>query len=270
MGIAGATFYDLDIVTYTIAAFYRFVYLPEPDVLGKELRATFHGSDLLGTMLIAGEGVNGTLSGSPATIDHLLSVLAEKVGLDRSEVKFSFAEERPFKRLKFLVKPEIITFRKAKVDPTQCGKYVHPQDWNALIADTEVLLLDTRNSYETDLGTFAGATTPATETFSDFVTYVRENLDPAKHRKVAMYCTGGIRCEKASAFMLQEGFEEVYHLKGGILKYFEDVPPQSSQWQGECYIFDSRTSVAHADFEEALTESDACAVRSSGGLLERN
>lgn len=201
-------------------------------------------------MLIAGEGVNGTMAGSPATIDHLLSVLAEKAGIDRAEVKFSFSDECPFKRLKFLVKPEIITFRRAKVDPTQCGEYVHPQNWNALIADTEVLVLDTRNRYETDIGTFAGATAPGTETFSDFVTYVRENLDPAKHRKVAMFCTGGIRCEKASAFMLQEGFEEIYHSKGGILKYLEDVPKQDSQWQGACYIFDRRTSVEHADFED--------------------
>jgi UPF0176 protein len=237
-------------VTYTIAAFYRFISLPAPDALSKELRAAFDKSDLRGTMLIAGEGVNGTMAASPATIRLLLDTLTEKVGIDKADVKFSFSEERPFRRLKFLVKPEIISFRKARVDPTQSGKYVQPQEWNALIADPQVLLLDTRNHYETDLGTFAGATAPSTETFSDFVTYVRENLDPAKHRKVAMFCTGGIRCEKASAFMLQEGFEEIYHLKGGILKYLEEVPKQISKWQGACYIFDSRTSVGHEDFED--------------------
>jgi len=135
---------------------------------------------------------------------------------------------------------------------------VQPQEWNALIADPDVLLLDTRNQYETDLGTFAGATDPGIETFSDFVTYVRENLDPAKHRKVAMFCTGGIRCEKASAFMLQEGFSEVHHLKGGILKYLEDVPEAASKWQGECFVFDRRTAVGHADFEDPkATEKQA-------------
>lgn len=236
-------------MTYTIAAFYRFVALPEPAALREKLCAAFGEDELCGTMLIASEGVNGTMAGSVETINCLLDMLSEKTGLDRTEVKFSSAEERPFGRLKFLVKQEIIAFRKAKVDPTQAGTYVLPQEWNALISDPEVLLLDTRNHYETDLGTFAGAADPGIETFSDFATYVRENLDPAKHRKVAMFCTGGIRCEKASAFMLQEGFGEVYHLKGGILKYLEDVPEEASKWQGTCFVFDRRTSVGHADFE---------------------
>jgi len=235
-------------VTYTIAAFYRFVSLPEPEALRDELRAQFDKTDLRGTLLIANEGVNGTMAASSETIDDLLDVLSEKLGIKREDVKFSFSDQPPFKRLKFLVKSEIIAFRKAQVDPTQSGKYVRPQEWNALIAENEVLVLDTRNRYETDLGTFAGATAPGTETFSDFVTFVRENLDPAKHRKVAMFCTGGIRCEKASAFMLQEGFEEIYHLKGGILKYLEEVPKQNSQWRGECYIFDQRISVGHPNF----------------------
>jgi UPF0176 protein len=236
-------------MTYTIAAFYRFVSLSEPATLREELRAAFSEDELCGTMLIASEGVNGTMAGSVEMINHLLDMLSEKTGLDRTEVKFSSAEKRPFGRLKFLVKQEIIAFRRAKVDPTQAGIYVLPQEWNALISDPEVLLLDTRNHYETDLGTFVGAADPGIETFSDFVTYVRENLDPAKHRKVAMFCTGGIRCEKASAFMLQEGFGEVYHLKGGILKYLEDVPEQASKWQGTCFVFDRRTSVGHTDFE---------------------
>ena len=239
-------------MTFTIAAFYRFVSLPDPAALRDELRAAFSVEDLCGTLLIAGEGVNGTLAGSSETIDRLLDMLAEKVGLERAEVKFASAEDRPFGRLKFLVKREVLAFRKAKVDPTQAGTYVEPQEWNALIADPEVLLLDTRNHYEVELGTFAGATDPGIETFSDFVTYVRENLDPAKHRKVAMFCTGGIRCEKASAFMLQEGFSDVYHLKGGILKYLEDVPEQTSQWQGTCFVFDRRTSVGHGDLKPIL------------------
>jgi UPF0176 protein len=236
---------------YTVAAFYRFVAITDPAILRDELRAAFTEDALCGTMLIAKEGVNGTMAGSAEMIARLLGMLSVKVGLDKVvDVKFSHAEERPFGRLKFLVKQEIIAFRKAAVDTTHAGHYVQPQDWNALIADPEVLLLDTRNHYETDLGTFAGAIDPGIDTFSDFVTYVRENLDPAKHPRVAMFCTGGIRCEKASAFMLQEGFQEVHHLKGGILKYLEDVPQHTSKWQGECFVFDRREGVSHADFEE--------------------
>jgi len=232
----------------TVAAFYRFLALPDPSALREELRSTFLSTDLLGTTLIAPEGINGTMAASAATIDHLLTLLAERTGLDRSEVKFSTAETPPFRRLKFKLKREIITFRNAAVDPARPGQYVDPRDWNALLADPEVLLLDTRNSYETKIGTFAGAITPPLDTFSDFSDYVREHLDPATHRKVAMFCTGGIRCEKASAYMLQQGFPEVYHLKGGILKYLEVVPTEVSRWQGACYIFDERVSVDHEDF----------------------
>jgi UPF0176 protein len=232
----------------TVAAFYRFFPLADPASLREELRSTFAPTDLLGTTLIAPEGINGTLAGSAATIDHLLTLLAQRTGLDRSQVKFSTTDTPPFRRLKFKLKREIITFRNAAVDPSRPGQYVDPTDWNALLADPEVLLLDTRNSYETKIGTFAGAVTPPLDTFSDFADYVREHLDPATHRKVAMFCTGGIRCEKASAYMLQQGFHEVYHLKGGILKYLEVVPTELSQWQGACYIFDERVSLDHEDF----------------------
>lgn len=241
--------YDETSVTYTIAAFYRFVRLSEPAVLREELLSSFGDSDLLGTTLIAGEGINGTVAGSAATVDRLLQLLADRVGLGRAEVKFSSSEESPFKRLKFKTKAEIITFRDVAVDPTRPGTYVEPQQWNELISDPDVLVLDTRNTYESETGTFEGAVTPKLDRFSDFVTYVRENLDTAKHRKVAMFCTGGIRCEKASAFMLQEGFEEVYHLKGGILKYLEQTPKHDSRWQGGCYVFDRRTAVDHETFE---------------------
>jgi UPF0176 protein len=234
---------------YTVAAFYRFLALAAPAALRDDLRSAFASTDLLGTTLIAPEGINGTMAGSPETIDHLLSFLADRTGLSRSEVKFSTAEAPPFRRLKFKLKREIITFRNATVDPARPGQYVDPNHWNALLADPEVLLLDTRNTYETAIGTFAGAITPPLDTFSDFSDYVRENLDPTQHRKVAMFCTGGIRCEKASAYMLQQGFPEVYHLKGGILKYLETVPTEASQWQGACYIFDERISVDHDDFK---------------------
>jgi UPF0176 protein len=232
----------------TVAAFYRFLALASPAALRDELRSTFTATDLLGTTLIAPEGINGTIAGSPETIDRLLNFLADRTGLPRSEVKFSTAGAPPFRRLKFKLKREIITFRNATVDPARPGQYVSPAHWNDLLSDPEVLLLDTRNTYETAIGTFAGAVTPPLDTFSDFSDYVRDHLDPARHRKVAMFCTGGIRCEKASAYMLQQGFPEVYHLKGGILKYLELVPTESSQWQGACYIFDERISVDHDDF----------------------
>jgi UPF0176 protein len=237
------------VMPYTIAAFYRFVPLPDPAALRDEFRAAFSADDLCGTMLIAPEGINGTMAGSAETVHRLLNNLASTTGLDGADVKFSSSEDVPFGRLKFLVKKEIIAFRKAAVDTTHPGTYVQPQDWNALIADPEVLLLDTRNHYETEIGTFAGAVDPHIEHFSDFVTYVRENLDPAKTPKVAMFCTGGIRCEKASAFLLQEGFSEVYHLKGGILKYLEETSEQDSKWRGSCFVFDRRRSVSHTDFE---------------------
>jgi UPF0176 protein len=248
-------------MTYTIAALYRFTPLADPAALRERLRATFpeHDTDLCGTLILAPEGINGTLAGSADTIDRLLTLLAETIGLDRAEVKFSATDERPFGRLKFQLKAEIIPFRKAIVDPTQAGHYVAPEDWNDLIADPSVLVLDTRNHYETELGTFAGAIAPPINTFSDFATWAREHLqahlDPARHTKVAMFCTGGIRCEKASAFLLQQGFPEVYHLRGGILKYLEEVPAAQSRWQGECFVFDRRTAVSHDDYQQPETEA---------------
>jgi len=243
---------------FAIASFYRFVALPDPPALREQLRDLFIPTDLCGTLLIAPEGINGTLAGSPQTIDQLLNLLALHTGLTREEVKFAEAQDRPFGRLKFHLRKEIIAFRKAAVDPTRPGAYVEPQNWNALIADPEVLVLDTRNRYETELGVFAGAVDPGIDTFSDFVTYVREHLDPAKTPRVAMYCTGGIRCEKASAFMLQEGFSEVHHLKGGILKYLEEMPAQDSKWQGTCFVFDNRTAVGHTDFEGEPKSQSKC------------
>ena len=237
-------------MTYTIAAFYRFVALPDPAALRDELTSAFTEDELCGTILIASEGINGTMAGSSETIDRLLEMLADRAGLDRAEVKFATEEEQPFGRLKIKVKDAILAFRKVEVDPTRPGTYVTAQEWNALLDDPEVLLLDTRNQYETEVGVFAGAVDPHIDNFSDFATYVRENLDPAKHRKIAMYCTGGIRCEKASAFMLQEGFGEIYHLKGGILKYLEEVPAEESKWRGECFVFDRRRAVGHADYED--------------------
>ncbi|HEY4359094.1 MAG TPA: rhodanese-related sulfurtransferase [Acidobacteriaceae bacterium] len=233
---------------YTVAAFYRFFALPDPQALRDELHETFALTDLRGTTLLAPEGINGTMAGSQETVDRFLALLDERTGLKRADVKFSTAERAPFRRLKFKRKRETITFRADDpVDPTRPGTYVDPANWNALVADPGVLLLDTRNTYESEIGTFAGAVTPPLEKFSDFARWVSENLDPAQHTKVAMFCTGGIRCEKASAYMLQHGFPEVYHLRGGILRYLQEIPVAQSRWKGDCYIFDERVAVNHSD-----------------------
>lgn len=229
---------------YTVAALYRFVSIQDVAALRALLKDEFAKLDLCGTLLIAPEGINGTLAGSTAAIEAMLDLLNLHTGLTRDEVKFSQAPEKPFQRLKVRPKQEIITFKQPQADPNKvCGTYVAPQDWNDLISAPDVTVLDTRNIYETLIGSFEGAALPPIEQFTDFAAYVRANLDPAKNKKIAMFCTGGIRCEKASAFMRSEGFEEVYHLKGGILKYLEEVPAEKSKWHGECYVFDRRVAV---------------------------
>ncbi|HEV2644966.1 MAG TPA: rhodanese-like domain-containing protein [Acidobacteriaceae bacterium] len=240
---------------YTVAAFYRFFALGDPQGLRDELHLAFVGTGLCGTTLLAPEGINGTMAGPEETIAAFLAWLEQRAGLKRSEVKFSTSEKAPFRRLKFKCKREIITFRAEEpVDPARPGTYVEAANWNALVADPDVLVLDTRNTYETEMGSFAGAVKPPLEKFSDFAGWVAENLDPAQHTKVAMFCTGGIRCEKASAYMLQLGFPEVYHLRGGILRYLEETRVDESRWNGECYIFDERVAVKHDDLRsEKLT-----------------
>ena len=233
-------------MAYMIAAFYRFTPLGDAPALRIDLKQKLARLDLCGTLLVAPEGINGTLAGTEKAIEAMLDILRCQFGLPREDVKFSHAAEKPFNRLKIRLKREIITFNQPGADPSvTVGTHVAAQDWNALIADPDVLLVDTRNRYETRLGSFTNALDPGIEHFSDFVDYVRQNLDPIRHPKVAMFCTGGIRCEKASSFMLQEGFAEVYHLKGGILKYLEDVPIETSRWQGDCYVFDHRMAVGH-------------------------
>ncbi len=233
-------------MTYTVAALYRFVTVENPAVLQAELKAVFSQLGVCGTLLIAPEGINGTLAGQDEAIKAMLDVLAQRTGLLEEDVKFSTAPEKPFNRLKIRLKRELITFKQPHADPVRLsGTYVKPQDWNALISDPDVVVLDTRNVYETALGTFDGAHDPQIEQFTEFADYVRAKLDPAKNKKIAMYCTGGIRCEKASAFMRAEGFEKVYHLKGGILKYLEEIPEAESKWHGDCYVFDKRMAVGH-------------------------
>lgn len=229
-----------------VAALYKFVSLPDYQTLREPLLDVCLNGGVRGTLLLAREGINGTIAGSRAGVDSVLAWLRSDPRLADFEQKESEDDHIPFHRMKVKLKKEIVTLGVAGVDPNvRVGQYVHPRDWNDLISDPEVLLLDTRNDYECDIGSFSGALDPRTANFREFPQFVRENLDPGVHKKIAMFCTGGIRCEKASAFLLKEGFEEVYHLQGGILKYLEEVPAAQSRWQGECFVFDNRVSVDH-------------------------
>lgn len=230
-----------------VAALYRFVTLDDYRELREPLLDRCLSLGVKGTLLLAREGINGTVAGTRDAIDELLGYLRSDPRLAGLEHKESFDEAMPFHRMKVKLKREIVTMGVEGIDPNRVvGTYVEPQDWNALVNDPEVLLIDTRNDYEYAIGSFKGAVDPHTQSFREFPDYVRSHLDPARHRKVAMFCTGGIRCEKASAYMLQEGFAEVYHLRGGILKYLEEVPPEESTWEGECFVFDNRVAVNHA------------------------
>lgn len=229
-----------------VAALYHFAPLHDFKSMREPLQAFCDGHGIKGSLLLAAEGINGTVAGSRQDIDDLLVFLRDDPRLEHLEHKESYTDDKPFYRMKVKLKKEIVTLGIDGVDPNVCvGTYVNPKDWNAIIADPEVLVLDTRNDYEYEIGTFKGAIDPKTDTFREFPEYVEKNCDPKKHKKVAMFCTGGIRCEKASSFMLQQGYEEVYHLKGGILKYLEEIPEEESLWQGECFVFDDRTAVKH-------------------------
>lgn len=229
-----------------VAALYKFAKLPDYQELQPELFDFCVKQDLYGTLLLAEEGINGTVAGSRAGIDALIAFLRADPRFADLEHKESYADEMPFTRMKVKLKKEIVTLGVAGINPNEkVGTYVAPEDWNALISDPDVVLIDTRNGYECDIGTFRGAIDPKTTTFREFPAYVSQNFNPSKHKKVAMFCTGGIRCEKASSLMVEQGFEQVYHLQGGILKYLEKIPPAESLWQGECFVFDQRISVGH-------------------------
>lgn len=229
-----------------VAALYKFVTLTDHVALREPLLQTMLANGIKGTLLLAEEGINGTVSGTREGIDSLLAWLKSDPRLADLEHKESYCDAQPFYRTKVKLKKEIVTLGGAGVDPNRrVGTYVEPKDWNALIVDPEVLLIDTRNDYEVAIGTFEGAIDPETRSFRQFPEFVRARFDPARHKKVAMFCTGGIRCEKASSFMLEAGFEQVFHLKGGILKYLEEVPEEQSKWHGECFVFDNRVTVRH-------------------------
>ena len=235
---------------YLTAALYKFVSLPYFKALQAPILTACLANNIKGTLLLAEEGINGTVAGLPSDVKALLHYLRTDPLFENNfadlEHKESFASEHPFYRMKVKLKKEIVTLGVPGVSPTKkVGTYVKAEDWNALISDPEVVLIDTRNGYEVDIGTFKGAIDPKTTTFREFPEYVAQHFDKTKHKKVAMFCTGGIRCEKASSYMIDQGFEEVFHLQGGILKYLETVPEENSLWQGECFVFDQRVGVKH-------------------------
>ena len=246
---------------HRVAAFYQFAALPDFRELREPLRAVCAGLGLKGSVLLAHEGINGTLAGQAEAIAALVEEL--QCGalfdgrLDNLELKFSHAAAMPFQRLKIRLKKEIVTLGDSHTDPTrQVGVYVDPADWNALIAGPDTLVIDTRNAFEIAMGTFPGAVDPGIRSFRQFRDFAARHLDPAKHRRIAMFCTGGIRCEKASAYLLARGFTQVYHLKGGILRYLEGVPEAESRWRGKCFVFDDRVALGHG-LRERLTEQDS-------------
>jgi UPF0176 protein len=229
-----------------VATFYKFVSLPDFAEKQAPLLSYCQSQGIKGTILLAAEGINATIAGSRQGIEAVLAFLRADPRLADLEPKESYAEIQPFERMKVRLKAEIVTMGLPEVDPNQqVGTYVTPTEWNNLISDPEVVVIDTRNDYEVNIGTFKKAQNPQTQSFREFPEYVTQNLDPNQHKKVALFCTGGIRCEKASSFLLSQGFSEVYHLKGGILKYLEEVPTEESLWEGECFVFDERVAVRH-------------------------
>lgn len=232
--------------TTAVAALYRFVRLDDYESMREPLLNFCTERGVKGTLLLAHEGVNGTISGSKTAIADVLSYLRSDDRLSDLDCKFSYHEERPFLRMKVKLKREIVTMGLEDIDPNQSvGRYASPVEWNELIDDPECLVIDTRNDYEVEIGSFCGAINPGTKSFRDFPAWVDENLDPQKHKKVAMFCTGGIRCEKSTSLLVSKGFDDVWHLKGGILNYLEETPESSTRWEGECFVFDNRVAVNH-------------------------
>lgn len=242
-----------------VCALYKFVRLNHFEDLRQPLLDCMLANDVKGTLLLASEGINGTISGNREGIDAVLNHLRAHPELATLDFKESFDQKQPFYRTKVKLKKEIVTMGVQGIDPNKVvGTYVKPKEWNTLISSPDVLLVDTRNDYEVEVGTFKGALDPKTKTFREFPQYVAENLDTTKHKKVAMFCTGGIRCEKSTAYLKEQGFDEVYHLEGGILKYLEEVPAEESLWEGECFVFDNRVTVNHQLEKGIYDQCHAC------------
>jgi UPF0176 protein len=231
---------------FTVAALYHFTRFDDPDAMQSPLQAKCEALGIYGSLLIAKEGINGTISGSHNGVDAILAHLRQLPGCSDLEHKESSASLPPFPRMKVKLKKEIVTMGQPDVDPkAQVGHYVEAKDWNELISASDVAVIDTRNDYEVGIGTFEGAIDPETKSFRDFPKWWKENKDRFHNKRIAMFCTGGIRCEKSTNYLLSQGIEDVYHLKGGILKYLEDIPEPQSTWNGDCFVFDARVSVGH-------------------------
>jgi len=231
---------------YTIAALYHFTRFADPAALRPALLDLCLAEEVKGTLLLAHEGINGTIAGPRAGIDAVLAHIRALPGCADLEWKEATSDHPPFARMKVRLKREIVTMGQPDVDPkARVGHYVEPEDWNDLIRSPDVAVIDTRNDYEVAIGTFEGAVDPQTESFRDFPAWWEANKDRFHNKRIAMFCTGGIRCEKSTNFLLGQGVEEVYHLKGGILRYLEEMPADNSTWQGECFVFDNRVSVGH-------------------------
>jgi UPF0176 protein len=244
---------------FVVCALYHFVRVDDPAALQQQLLELLTRHDVRGTLLVAAEGINGTVAGSRHAIDQLLGFLKADERFKQLVHKEAEATELPFLRTRVKLKKEIVTMGVPDIDPKEIvGTYVTPADWNALISDPDVICIDTRNDYEVEIGTFKGAVNPHTTTFREFPAYAEKHLDPGKHKKVAMFCTGGIRCEKSTAYMKSQGFEEVYHLEGGILNYLEQVPEADSLWEGECFVFDERVTVNHQLEPGTYDQCHAC------------
>ena len=255
-----------------VAALYRFTRFDDPAALKPGLLAACRSAQVKGTLLLAREGINGTIAGSDTGIAQVLDHVRTLPGCADIEVKYSRAQEMPFHRMKVRLKREIVTMGQPDIDPlADVGHYVEAEDWNALIADPETIVIDTRNDYEVQTGTFRGAINPNTESFGEFPQWFRDNraeLLGNGNRKVAMFCTGGIRCEKSTAFLKAEGVEEVYHLKGGILKYLETMEEADSLWEGECFVFDQRVTVGHGLAPGRYSLCHACRMPVARGDMQ--
>jgi UPF0176 protein len=244
-----------------VAALYQFTPFPDPALLRAPLLAACEEAGIKGTLLLAREGINGTIAGAAEGLEAVLAHIRALPGCAALDVKFSDAPHMPFHRMKVRVKREIVTMGEPDIDPLlSAGHYADPHDWNALIADPDTIVIDTRNDYEVAVGTFVGAVDPQTPTFRDFPAWFRQHREAllVGKKRIAMFCTGGIRCEKSTAFLRAEGAEEVYHLKGGILKYLEQVPENESLWQGECFVFDERVTVRHGLAQGTFQLCRAC------------
>ena len=244
---------------YLTCALYKFVSLPRYESLQSPLHSLMVKNNVFGTILLAEEGINGTISGLPEDVRLVLTWLQNQRSLSNIDQKNSYHNEIPFYRTKVKLKKEIVTMGVEGINPKEVvGTYVKPKEWNALVEDPEVLVVDTRNDYEVEIGSFKNAIDPQTKTFRDFPNWAEKNLDKTQHKKVAMFCTGGIRCEKSTAYLKENGFDEVYHLEGGILKYLEEVPKDQTLWQGECFVFDNRVAVNHDLEKGSYDQCHAC------------